>query len=76
MTLFALFVWKNDDPITGNVLSLTNIVDPRKPICDYKVGDVVSVRLKSFGNPEGIIGLIGGMLYAFLFMFITLNFRI
>ncbi|XP_060564093.1 uncharacterized protein LOC132723396 [Ruditapes philippinarum] len=59
MKLFGLFVWINDTPITGTVLSLSNIVEPRKELTDYKVGDLVSVRFSKFGIPKGIIGTIG-----------------
>lgn len=70
MKLFALFVWINDNPITGTVLSLSNIVEPRKELTDYKVGDLVSVRFSRFGVPKGIIGKIGGKLLLLSFIFI------
>ncbi|XP_060583394.1 uncharacterized protein LOC132739663 [Ruditapes philippinarum] len=42
----------NDTLITGTVLSLSNIVEPRKELTDYKVGDLVSVRFSKFGIPK------------------------
>lgn len=53
-------IWIHDKPITGNVIRLDNITFPRKSLDEYKVGDVVSAKLPGFGEPEGVIGKIGG----------------
>ena len=58
---FGVFIWINDDQVTGNVLNLTNIVEPRKPLADYKEKDVVKAKCPGFGLQEGVLGRIAGM---------------
>lgn len=58
--LFGLFIWINDDPVTGNVLNLRNIIDPRWPPEQYTVGLKVEARCPGFGKQDAIIGQIGG----------------
>lgn len=55
----ALFIWINDDPITGNVLRISNIVHPRCGYDDYKVGQKVLVKCPGMGKFEAMIGKIG-----------------
>ncbi|KAH3829242.1 hypothetical protein DPMN_131236, partial [Dreissena polymorpha] len=48
-----------DDPITGNVMNISAVTEPRKEYTDYRVGDVVKARCGSFGVVPAIIGKIG-----------------
>lgn len=59
---FGIFVWINDDPVTGNVLNLTNIVEPRKPIEDYKENEKMKVKCPGFGIQDAILAKISGLL--------------
>ena len=57
---FGLFVWINDNPITGNVLNLTNIKEPRKSIYEYQEGDHVLAKCHGHGYCDAQIGKISG----------------
>ncbi|KAL5020964.1 hypothetical protein ScPMuIL_000119 [Solemya velum] len=56
LTMLALMIWIHDVPVTGNIIKLSMIVDPRKPFEEYKVGDLVKARCIGFGVVEGMIG--------------------
>ena len=72
--IFGIFVWINDDPITGNVLNMKSVVEPRKPLIDYKVGDRVLAKCPGFGIQTGVIGKISGNFYLNLSYFHDLPF--
>lgn len=56
----ALMIWINDKPITGNILKLSAIVEPRKAYEDYREGEEVKARCQGFGIVTGVIGKIAG----------------
>jgi len=58
--LFGVFIWINDDPVTGNVLNLSNIIEPRKALEDYREGEKVKAKCPSYGHQIGVIGKIAG----------------
>lgn len=60
LTMLALMIWIHDVPVTGNIIKLSMIVDPRKPFEEYKVGDLVKARCIGFGVVEGMIGKLVG----------------
>ena len=60
MKYFAIFMWINDDPVTGNVLNLSNIVEPRKPLEEYKEFQQVLAKCPGYGLQRGVIGKISG----------------
>lgn len=53
---YALIVWVNDTPMTGNVINVDNIVKPRwkESRLEYKEGDTVVAKCPGFGTPEGV----------------------
>lgn len=53
-------IWINDKPITGNILKLSAIVEPRKAYEDYREGEEVKARCQGFGIVTGVIGKIAG----------------
>ena len=55
---FGIFIWINDEPVTGNVLNLSSIVEPRKPLMAYK--DKVKAKCPGFGVQTGVVGKISG----------------
>ncbi|XP_053404744.1 uncharacterized protein LOC123558217 [Mercenaria mercenaria] len=58
MMALALIVWVNDDPITGNIIKLSSIVEPRKPFSEYKEGETVRAKCHGFGIVQGVLGKI------------------
>lgn len=56
--IFAVILWTNDNPITGNVLNVSNITQPCKAFSDYCVGDLVKAKCPGFGVHQGVIGMI------------------
>ena len=58
--IFALFIWYRDDPVTGNVLNISSVTEPRKEFVEYKEGDAVKARCGAYGVVPAIIGKIGG----------------
>ncbi len=56
MTNQARLIWYKDRPITGNVLKLSAIVEPRKPLDEYKEGDEMTARCPYYGNQPAVIG--------------------
>ena len=56
----GIFVWVDDYPVTGNVLNLKNIVEPRKPIEEYQELEEVKAKCPGFGVQNAIIGKIAG----------------
>ena len=77
--LFGIFIWINDDPVTGNVLNLTNIVEPRKGLDDYKEGETVKAKCPSYGHQIAVIGKIAGKIIIFIinviYIFCFNNFK-
>lgn len=62
---FALFIWINDDPIRGNVLRISTIVEPRQSYEDYAVGQKVIVKCPRMGKFDAVIGKICGKKFVF-----------
>lgn len=60
MAVWGIFIWYNDRPVTGNVLRLTSIVEPRKAVDAYVVGEKVSAKCPRYGTQPAVIGKIGG----------------
>ncbi|XP_048246522.1 uncharacterized protein LOC125377413 [Haliotis rufescens] len=56
---FILVIWIKDHPVTGNVVSIRNIVSPRRPYYEYAVGQTVDARCPGLGTFQGMIGAIG-----------------
>lgn len=45
----AILICVNDNPATGNVLNLSNIVQPRESYNEYRVGDMVMAKCPEYG---------------------------
>ncbi|XP_060607334.1 uncharacterized protein LOC132759560 [Ruditapes philippinarum] len=56
---FALMIWINDNPVTGNAVRIRQIVEPRKAYHEYRDGETVKVKLARFGIVEGVIAKLG-----------------
>ena len=57
----GLIIWVHDNPVDGNIINLTSVVEPRKPVSDYHEMEIVKARLKGYGIQEGVIGKISGI---------------
>ncbi|XP_052792472.1 uncharacterized protein LOC128226566 [Mya arenaria] len=57
---FCLFIWINDNPISGSVLRIRNIVHPRRDFNAYTEGETVTVKCPGIGKHDALIGKIGG----------------
>ena len=55
-----IVVWVGDYPVTGNVLNLKNIVEPRKPIKENTEMEEVKAKCPGFGVQNAIIGKSAG----------------
>ena len=40
----GLIVWINDNPIQGNIIKLSSIIEPGKPLEKYEEGDTVQAK--------------------------------
>ncbi|XP_021351924.1 uncharacterized protein LOC110449395 [Mizuhopecten yessoensis] len=59
MSSIVLMIWINDDPIQGNILKISTIVEPRIAFGEYREGQRVRVKCPGFGIQSGVIGKIG-----------------
>ncbi|CAG2206502.1 unnamed protein product [Mytilus edulis] len=57
-TLYAIFIWVNDDPVEGNVLKLSNITEPRLDFSKYTEGQKVKAKCPNFGIVDAVLGKI------------------
>lgn len=57
---YALMIWINDSPVTGNAVRIRQIMEPRKAYSEYIEGETVKVKLARFGIVEGVIAKLGG----------------
>ena len=64
---YAIFVWINDDPVTGRVLKLSNITHPRRDYDEYFEGQEVDAKCPGFGINKAVIGKISGEFFFFFF---------
>ena len=62
---YAIFVWVNDDPVTGRVLKLSNVTHPRRDYEDYFEGQEVDAKCPGFGVNKAVIGKISGRICVF-----------
>ncbi|VDI34871.1 Hypothetical predicted protein [Mytilus galloprovincialis] len=57
-TLYAIFIWVNDDPVEGNVLKLSNITEPRLDFSKYTEGQKVKAKCPNFGIVDAVLSKI------------------